>query len=104
MKGFSRRSVRLFLMVMVFFLIPFSLQSQSNTQDSLKSVISYIDNTKGVVVIGDSEYKLKLNTKVTDIKKRKLNRYALKVGQKVKFASSFRGRIHYLDSVVIVTD
>lgn len=65
--------------------------------------VDMVDNTRGIVVIDDQEFHLKLNTKVSDGKKRKLNRYALKVGQIVKYKSSYENKKNYLDSIVIVT-
>ena len=65
--------------------------------------LDIVDNTKGIVVIDDQEFHLRLNTKVSDGKKRKLNRYALKVGQIVKYKSSYENKKNYLDSIVIVT-
>lgn len=68
-----------------------------------KSQIEYIDNTKGIVVINDQQYKLRLNSKVTDTNNRKLNRYALKVGQKVKLKSSYENKTNFVDAIVIVS-
>ncbi len=86
----------------IVLLLLFSIESMANSSESNNQTIELVDNTKGRIVIGDMEYILRLNTKVTDSRKRRLNRYALKVGQTVKFNSSFKNKKHYLDSIVIV--
>ncbi len=88
---------------LIVLLFVFSMGAMANSFENNNQTIEFVDNTKGRVVIGDMEYMLRLNTKVTDSRKRQLNRYALRVGQKVKFSSSFKNKKHYLDSVVIVS-
>jgi hypothetical protein len=67
-------------------------------------LVGSVDNTNGTVVIDDFTYRLKLNTKVYDQRKRLVNRYALKVGQRVLIETNVErsGRSGpYLDSIFI---
>lgn len=71
-----------------------------NVEDLSKQV-DYVDNTKGTVVLDDFVYILKLNTKIYDNRKRLVNRYALKEGQRVLIEINAESSGRYLDSIFI---
>jgi hypothetical protein len=64
-------------------------------------IVYFVDNTKGTVVIDDFAYILQLNTKIYDERKRLVNRYALKKGQRVLLEISGESSGRYLESIFI---
>jgi len=63
--------------------------------------IHFVDNTNSRIVIDDYEYAMRIG--MTVLKERRLvNRYALKVGQKILFRSSVDGKKRYIDSITIL--
>jgi hypothetical protein len=80
----------------------FSAQDSMEYETKVSSV-DFVDNANNRVVIGDMEYLLKLNTSVSDDKKRQLNRYALKVGQEVSIRSFYENKKTYLESIIILS-
>ena len=77
------------------------LDTNNSIENTLK-VIDSIDNDRGIVVLSDMIYRLKLNTKVYDQGKKVTNRYALKKGQRVKIESSVKGSKRYVDTISIL--
>lgn len=69
-----------------------------------QDIIEDLTKSKSYIVIGDQQYKLKLNTKITNSKRRVLNRYALKIGQSILFKPSIQNSQLFIDSIVIVSD
>jgi hypothetical protein len=94
------KTIVLSVMLSVFLLITVNANAQEVFEKS-DSTIDLLDNTNGIVVIEDQEYKLKLNTKVYSSKKKLLNRYALKVGQIIAFEAERENGIMYLNYIVI---
>ena len=69
--------------------------------EDLSKIVHFVDNTKGTVVIDDFAYILQLNTKIYDERKRLVNRYALKEGQRVLLEISGESSGRYLESIFI---
>jgi len=67
-------------------------------------VVEFVDNQAGEIVVNDQKYYLRLNTKVSNTNNRKLNRYALKVGQSVKMKTSFEKKKYYANAIVIISN
>ncbi len=67
-------------------------------------IVEFVDNQNGELVVNDQKYYLRLNTKVSDSDKRILNRYALKVGQRVKMKTSFEKKKYHADAIVIISN
>lgn len=98
------RKVKRLLLMGLLSVIPLMVTVSANAEkvyETEDSKIDRVDNTKGIVVIDDKVFKLRLNTKVYGSKKRKLNRYALKVGQSVFFEAEIENKIMYLNYIVI---
>jgi hypothetical protein len=94
------KTLVLSVMLSVFLLITVNANAQ-NVFEKSGSTIDLLDNTNGIVVIDDQEYKLKLNTKVYSSKKKLSNRYALKVGQSISFEAERKNEIMYINYIVI---
>lgn len=66
-------------------------------------VIHGIDHNKASIIISDTEYKMALNMKVYNKKRQPLNRYALKIGQKVAIrASNQPGTVRTLATITLI--
>ena len=79
----------------------FDLDTSNSLENTLK-IIDFIDNDKGIVVLSDMNYRLKLNAKVYDSGKKVTNRYALKKGQRVFVELSGDRSKRYIDTIFIV--
>ncbi|MFT7492029.1 MAG: hypothetical protein ACI80S_001628 [Pseudohongiellaceae bacterium] len=113
MKRTIRKKFALYVVLVFFMGAPFTFaQSDNNTDfvgldtsNSLKNIpkiIDFIDNDKGIVVLSDMDYRLKLNTKVYDQGKKVTNRYALKKGQRVSVKFSENRSKRYIDTIFIL--
>jgi hypothetical protein len=77
----------------------------SDEDDSIANsprIIDYIDHNGGRLSLDDQVYRLKLNAKVYDARKKLVNRYALKKGQRVFVEVSGDRSERYIDSVFIL--
>lgn len=63
--------------------------------------INRVDNTYGLLVIDDQTYKLRLGTKVYDINKKIVTRYALEAGQNVFFEAVIENKVLHLNYIAI---
>ncbi len=71
------------IVISASFPIAYAEGEDSNSLESALKTIDSIDNSSGTLVLNDFIYKMKLNTKVYDPRKRLTNRYALRKGQQV---------------------
>jgi len=87
--------------LMFTFLIMLSLSGFAISQ-TREGVVERVDNTNGLIVINDEQYKLQLNTKVYNHLKQPLNRYALRVNQAVVFENFYDKKINYIKTIIIL--
>jgi hypothetical protein len=96
------------LSLISFVVIGVQAQTLSIDENTLtlvsRNTLEGVDVKKGVVVIGDQVYKLKLNTTVYDNRNRVASRYTLKKGQKVRFKPSIKNGQRFIDSIRVISE
>jgi hypothetical protein len=95
------KTIVLSVMLSVFFLVVAVNANAQEVFEKSNSTVDLLDNTNGILIIEDQEYKLRLNTKVYGNKKKLLNRYALKVGQIIAFEAERENGVMHLNYIVI---
>ncbi len=96
------------VVVIRYFMILALSASFSSSVQATRNIISLVDNANKLVVINDKPYKISISTQVYIIdsattKPRKVNRYALRVGQTVFIKSQVRDRQRYIERITIAS-
>jgi hypothetical protein len=90
--------------VVTFMMISLSFPSFAEISKSTvnkRGVIDRVDLENRMIIVDDSIYWFKLNTKIINKKNKLLNRYALKKGQRVAIEAKLINNRHEMDLIVI---